>query len=101
MPSINRPINYFQESGQCYEDDDTDSDCSCSDCEAENDDSEVILSDFPTPTPIPGLYFSCPLCEHRMIFWDTYWFCAVCLIERGNWVWADGQELADYYNRGR
>ena len=96
MPSIHRPSNYFQESGNCYEDDDTGSDCSCSDCEAENDTSEVILSDLYTPIP-----FTCPMCEHLMVYWDEYWVCAVCMIERGNLVWASAEELVEYYRWAR
>lgn len=98
MPSIHRPSNYIQESGHCYEDDDTGSDCSCPACEGENDESEVILSELPTP-----IAFTCPwpTCGNRMIYGDGYWVCAVCMIERGNLVWASAEELVAYYRRAR
>jgi hypothetical protein len=99
MPSIDRPKIYFQAGGHCYSyKDDGGSDCSCSGC-SDSDDEEVIPSEY--PTPVPGSWLTCPVCRHRMIYYNAHWLCAVCPPTTGHMVYADCYELAEYHNSGR
>jgi hypothetical protein len=96
MPSINFPITYDQDGGECWSDEDDGSDCECGEC---GESEEGPLDGNPSATP--GVWFSCPICSSRMTQVNMCLLCEVCLATTNNLVWVSLFELQEYSNSNR
>ncbi|CAD0081448.1 unnamed protein product [Aureobasidium vineae] len=64
------------------------------------DDIEMILGRRTTAQPpTGGRWFSCPVCNARMYYYNTIWLCRFCLETIGNLVYANCYELRRFYDR--